>query len=63
MLFRSRDNDLYVFTHVEFKPIIEMRFANIMAAFDKSARSPALAKLPGREPSAMLSQLVKPAEG
>lgn len=44
-----KDNDLYIFTHVEFKPLVEMRFANAMAAFDKSAKSKALSGLPPRE--------------
>lgn len=37
------DNDLYVFTHPELKAAVEARFANILAAFDKAAASPALA--------------------
>ena len=44
-----RDNDLYIFTHVEFKALVEMRFANVMAAFDKSASSKALSVLPPRD--------------
>ncbi|MDR3508421.1 MAG: SDR family NAD(P)-dependent oxidoreductase [Caulobacteraceae bacterium] len=43
-----RDNDLYVFTHSEFKPAVEMRFNRILEAFDKSAASPALAVLGSR---------------
>ena len=43
-----RDNDLYVFTHPEFKAIVEARFQRILEAFDKSAASPALAALPER---------------
>jgi len=42
------DNDLYIFTHPEMKGAVEARFANILAAFDKSAASPALAVLPSR---------------
>ena len=42
------DNDLYIFTHPEMKGAVEARFANILAAFDKSAASPALAVLPAR---------------
>jgi NAD(P)-dependent dehydrogenase (short-subunit alcohol dehydrogenase family) len=53
-----KDNDLYIFTHVEFKAAVEMRFANILAAFDKSARSKALSVLPKRE----LSTLAQAAE-
>jgi NAD(P)-dependent dehydrogenase (short-subunit alcohol dehydrogenase family) len=37
-----RDNELYVFTHPEMKALVEMRFAKIMEAFDKAAKSPAL---------------------
>jgi NAD(P)-dependent dehydrogenase (short-subunit alcohol dehydrogenase family) len=43
-----RDNDLYIFTHPELRPMVEARFARILAAFDKSAGSPALASLPER---------------
>ena len=42
------DNDLYIFTHPEMKGAVEARFAGILAAFDKSAASPALAVLPER---------------
>jgi NAD(P)-dependent dehydrogenase (short-subunit alcohol dehydrogenase family) len=45
-----RDNDLYVFTHPELRGAVEDRFARILAAFDKSAASPALAALPERAP-------------
>lgn len=45
-----RDNDLYIFTHPEMRGAVEMRFAAIMAAFDKSAASPALKGLPERAP-------------
>ncbi len=44
-----KDNDLYIFTHTEFRPLVQVRFANIMAAFDKSERSKALAGLPARD--------------
>jgi NAD(P)-dependent dehydrogenase (short-subunit alcohol dehydrogenase family) len=44
-----KDNDLYVFTHPEFKPIVEMRFQRILAAFDKSAESKALSVMPKRD--------------
>jgi NAD(P)-dependent dehydrogenase (short-subunit alcohol dehydrogenase family) len=43
-----KDNDLYVFTHTEFKPFIEMRMGAILAAFDKSEKSEALGRLPKR---------------
>lgn len=38
-----RDNDLYIFTHPDMRPAVEQRFAGIMAAFDKSEGSEALA--------------------
>jgi NAD(P)-dependent dehydrogenase (short-subunit alcohol dehydrogenase family) len=44
-----KDNDLYIFTHVEFRALVEARFASILAAFDKSERSKALAALPKRQ--------------
>jgi NAD(P)-dependent dehydrogenase (short-subunit alcohol dehydrogenase family) len=44
-----KDNDLYVFTHPEFKPIVEMRFQRILAAFDKAAESQALSSVPKRD--------------
>lgn len=37
-----KDNDLYVFTHVEYKDVVGERFARIKAAFEKSEQSPAL---------------------
>jgi NAD(P)-dependent dehydrogenase (short-subunit alcohol dehydrogenase family) len=43
-----RDNDLYVFTHPEMRAAVEMRFQRILQAFDKSAKSPALAGLEPR---------------
>ena len=52
-----KDNDLYIFTHVEMKPFVELRFANILAAFDKSANSKALNVLPKRDPAAMMKQM------
>lgn len=54
-----KDNDLYIFTHVEFKAAVEMRFANILAAFDKSAESKALSVLPKRELSTLAQQAVQ----
>jgi hypothetical protein len=54
-----KDNDLYIFTHPEMKPAVEMRFANIMAAFEKSERSKALAGLPKRDMASLL-QLQQP---
>lgn len=52
-----KDNDLYIFTHVEMKPFVELRFANILAAFDKSAHSKALSALPKRDPATMMQQM------
>lgn len=43
-----RENELYIFTHPEMKAAVEARFAGILAAFDRSAASPALAVLPER---------------
>lgn len=43
-------NELYIFTHPEFRPFVEARFQRILAAFDASAASPALAVLPPRAP-------------
>jgi NAD(P)-dependent dehydrogenase (short-subunit alcohol dehydrogenase family) len=54
-----KDNDLYIFTHVEMKPFVEMRFQNILAAFDKSAHSKALGVLPKRDASTMLQQMAE----
>lgn len=54
-----KDNDLYIFTHVEFRAAVEMRFANILAAFDKSAQSKALSVLPKRELSTLAQQAVQ----
>ncbi len=48
-----KDNDLYIFTHVEFRAAVETRFAAIKAAFDKSEKSRALAALPTREMTAI----------
>jgi NAD(P)-dependent dehydrogenase (short-subunit alcohol dehydrogenase family) len=45
-----RDNDLYIFTHLEMRSAVEARFASILAAFDKAAASPALKALPERPP-------------
>jgi NAD(P)-dependent dehydrogenase (short-subunit alcohol dehydrogenase family) len=51
-----KDNDLYIFTHPEFRAAVQMRFANIMAAFDKSEKSKALSVLPKRELSSLMQQ-------
>jgi NAD(P)-dependent dehydrogenase (short-subunit alcohol dehydrogenase family) len=44
-----RDNDLYIFTHPEYRPLVEERFGRLMAGFDKSEKSPAISALPPRE--------------
>ena len=44
-----RANELYVFTHVEFRAAVEARFAAILAGFDRAAASPALAALRPRD--------------
>jgi NAD(P)-dependent dehydrogenase (short-subunit alcohol dehydrogenase family) len=41
-------NELYVFTHPEFKAVVAARFERILAAFDAAAASPALASMPER---------------
>lgn len=48
-----KDNDLYIFTHVEYKALVEMRFQGILAAFDKSKTSEALSVLPPRDLSSL----------
>ena len=45
-----RDNDLYIFTHPHFKDFVQARFAAILAAFDKSATSEALAQVKNWQP-------------
>ena len=42
-------NELYIFTHPEFKAIVDMRFQRILASFDASAASPALSVMPKRD--------------
>ncbi len=44
------DNEFYVFTHPEMRAAVEQRFPAILAAFDKSAASPALAAVARRDP-------------
>lgn len=51
-----RDNDLYVFTHVEYRPLVEMRMTQALAAFDKSAQSKALSVLASRDLATSLPQ-------
>lgn len=38
-------NELYVFTHPEFRGVVAARFERVMSAFDTAAASPALASL------------------
>jgi NAD(P)-dependent dehydrogenase (short-subunit alcohol dehydrogenase family) len=38
------EGDLYIFTHPEMRGFVEERFARVLAAFDKAAASPALAR-------------------
>lgn len=42
--------DLYVFTHPEYRPLVQARFAAIMAGFDAAEASGVLAALPPRPP-------------
>jgi NAD(P)-dependent dehydrogenase (short-subunit alcohol dehydrogenase family) len=42
-------NELYVFTHPEFRGVVEARFERILAAFDSAAASSALSVLPQRD--------------
>lgn len=51
-----KDNDLYIFTHPEFRAAVQARFANIMAGFDKADESKALSELPKRELTSFVQQ-------
>lgn len=42
-------NDLYIFTHPEFRGAVQMRFARIMQGFDAADASAALKELPPRD--------------
>ena len=42
-------NELYVFTHPQFKEAVAARFERILAAFDVAAASPALSVVPPRQ--------------
>jgi NAD(P)-dependent dehydrogenase (short-subunit alcohol dehydrogenase family) len=53
-----RDDELYVFTHPELKGAVEARFTAILEAFDRAARSPALAD---HEPQDLSSMGLPPA--
>jgi len=39
-------NALYIITHPEMKPVVEARCARLLRAFDRAAKSPAIAHLP-----------------
>lgn len=41
-----KDDDLYIFTHVEYEDVVRQRFERVVAGFEKSRRSPALNSLP-----------------
>lgn len=41
-----KDDDLYIFSHVEYESVVRDRFERVMAGFEKSKRSPALGALP-----------------
>jgi NAD(P)-dependent dehydrogenase (short-subunit alcohol dehydrogenase family) len=45
-------DERYVFTHIEYRDLLKARFNAILAAFDQTAASPAMAALPPREPPA-----------
>jgi NAD(P)-dependent dehydrogenase (short-subunit alcohol dehydrogenase family) len=50
-------NELYVITHPEFRAQFEARFQGILAAFDTSAKSPALEGYKPSDPAAVASAL------
>jgi short-subunit dehydrogenase len=50
-----RDNELYIFTHPAMRPFVEARFQTILAAFDVSANSPALASVKDHNPETLLT--------
>lgn len=41
-----KDDDLYIFSHVEYESVVRERYERVMAGFEKSKRSPALSALP-----------------
>jgi short-subunit dehydrogenase len=41
-----KDDDMYIFSHVEYEGVVRQRFERVMAGFEKSKRSPALNSLP-----------------
>jgi NAD(P)-dependent dehydrogenase (short-subunit alcohol dehydrogenase family) len=52
-----KDNELYVFTHPEFRMVMEMRFQAIMAGFDAADKSAALSVLPKRDLSELMQAM------
>ncbi len=47
-------NELYIFTHANMKPFVEMRFQMILAAFDRASESAALKAVKEWAPAPML---------
>jgi len=47
-----KDDELFVFTHPEYRALLKARFDAILAAFDRTETSPSLAALAPREPPA-----------
>ncbi|HLZ84891.1 MAG TPA: SDR family NAD(P)-dependent oxidoreductase [Caulobacteraceae bacterium] len=45
-----KDDDMYIFTHVEYEGVVRQRFERVMAGFEKSKQSPALNSLPKDRP-------------
>lgn len=41
-----KDDDLYIFSHVEYESVVRARYERVMAGFEKSKASPALNTLP-----------------
>ncbi|MES2035174.1 MAG: SDR family NAD(P)-dependent oxidoreductase [Pseudomonadota bacterium] len=41
-----KDNDMYIFSHVEYESVVRDRYERVMAGFEKSKQSPALNTLP-----------------
>lgn len=41
-----KDDDLYIFSHVEYESVVRERYERVMAGFEKSKQSPALNTLP-----------------
>jgi NAD(P)-dependent dehydrogenase (short-subunit alcohol dehydrogenase family) len=41
-----KDNDMYIFTHVEYEAVVRQRLERVLAGFEKSKQSPALNTLP-----------------